>query len=204
MARVPTAREVIPGALVNIVLKADQPTGRTVQGAVGQLLTKGNHPRGIKVQLTDGRVGRVQSMVGAPAASSAHSQAESITEMAAQMVAQSGARHGGRVGEGDTSNWGGRSGRFQDIRTMRGSVGLPPPTPTIGLDAYIKPAKKRGKAKSAAAGTAGTATADEASPAAERAGQAGSEMEESTCPVCGDFRGDAAALTHHVQSHFDD
>lgn len=60
---VPTTREVIPGALVNIVLKADQPTGRTVTGPVQELLTRGNHPRGIKVRLADGRVGRVQSLV---------------------------------------------------------------------------------------------------------------------------------------------
>jgi hypothetical protein len=33
-----------------------------VQGVVQDLLTRGNHPRGIKVRLTDGRVGRVQRM----------------------------------------------------------------------------------------------------------------------------------------------
>lgn len=62
MPRMPTTKDVIPGASVNIVLKADQPTGRTVAGVVANLLTRGNHPRGIKVRLTDGRVGRVQSM----------------------------------------------------------------------------------------------------------------------------------------------
>ncbi|PKY06577.1 hypothetical protein P168DRAFT_316577 [Aspergillus campestris IBT 28561] len=62
MPRVPTTKEVVPGAPVNIVLKADQPTGRTVSGTIAAVLTRGNHPRGIKVRLTDGRVGRVQSM----------------------------------------------------------------------------------------------------------------------------------------------
>lgn len=62
MPRLPTTKDVIPGASVNIVLKADQRTGRTVAGTVANLLTRGNHPRGIKVRLTDGRVGRVQSM----------------------------------------------------------------------------------------------------------------------------------------------
>ncbi|KAE8375038.1 hypothetical protein BDV26DRAFT_268683 [Aspergillus bertholletiae] len=62
MPRVPTTREVVPGAPVNIILKADQPTGRTVSGTIADVLTRGNHPRGIKVRLTDGRVGRVQSM----------------------------------------------------------------------------------------------------------------------------------------------
>ncbi|KYG46897.1 hypothetical protein M433DRAFT_133468 [Acidomyces richmondensis BFW] len=55
--------EVIPGATVSIVLKADQLTGRQVQGEVQDVLTRGNHPRGIKVRLKDGRVGRVQKIV---------------------------------------------------------------------------------------------------------------------------------------------
>jgi uncharacterized repeat protein (TIGR03833 family) len=59
---VPTIQQVTPGAAVSIVLKQDQPTGREVQGTVQDLLTRGNHPRGIKVRLTDGRVGRVQRM----------------------------------------------------------------------------------------------------------------------------------------------
>ena len=59
---VPTIQQVVPGAPVSIVLKQDQPTGREVQGVVQDLLTRGNHPRGIKVRLTDGRVGRVQRM----------------------------------------------------------------------------------------------------------------------------------------------
>lgn len=48
---------------MSIVLKVDQATGREVQGTVRDLLTRGNHPRGIKVRLQDGRVGRVQRMV---------------------------------------------------------------------------------------------------------------------------------------------
>lgn len=63
-ANVPTLQQVTPGASVSIVLKQDQPTGREVQGVVQDLLTRGNHPRGIKVRLTDGRVGRVQRMAG--------------------------------------------------------------------------------------------------------------------------------------------
>ncbi|KIV77920.1 hypothetical protein PV11_09692 [Exophiala sideris] len=55
--------QVKPGLGVSIVLKADQRTGRQVQGTVSQLLTRGNHPRGIKVKLTDGRVGRVQQLL---------------------------------------------------------------------------------------------------------------------------------------------
>ncbi|PVH81847.1 hypothetical protein DL98DRAFT_416096 [Cadophora sp. DSE1049] len=62
---VPTIQQVIPGSSVSIVLKIDQPTGRQVQGTVAELLTRGNHPRGIKVRLQDGRVGRVQRMASA-------------------------------------------------------------------------------------------------------------------------------------------
>lgn len=58
----PTIQQVTPGANVAIVLKADQSTGREVHGVVQDLLTRGNHPRGIKVRLQDGRVGRVQRM----------------------------------------------------------------------------------------------------------------------------------------------
>jgi uncharacterized repeat protein (TIGR03833 family) len=59
---VPGIQQVTRGAAVSIVLKEDQPTGREVQGVVQDLLTRGNHPRGIKVRLNDGRVGRVQRM----------------------------------------------------------------------------------------------------------------------------------------------
>lgn len=60
-------RQVVPGSSVSIVLKADQRTGREVQGIVQDLLTRGDHPRGIKVRLQDGRVGRVQRMTGSNA-----------------------------------------------------------------------------------------------------------------------------------------
>ena len=59
---VPTIQQVIPGASVYIILKEDQPTGRETQGTVQDLLTRGNHPRGIKVRLRGGLVGRVQRM----------------------------------------------------------------------------------------------------------------------------------------------
>ena len=64
-ADMPTTRQVVPGSAVSIVLKAEQSTGREVQGFVKDLLTRGDHPRGIKVRLQDGRIGRVQRMIGA-------------------------------------------------------------------------------------------------------------------------------------------
>lgn len=65
---VPTPQQVVPGASVFIVLKEDQPTGKETFGAVAELLTRGAHPRGIKVRLQSGLVGRVQRMGGGDAA----------------------------------------------------------------------------------------------------------------------------------------
>jgi len=49
------------GAEVDIVLKKDQPTGKLTRGKVADILTSDNfHPRGVKVRLEDGQVGRVQ------------------------------------------------------------------------------------------------------------------------------------------------
>ena len=60
---VPRKQLVVPDAAVSIVLKEDQATGRQVQGNVKDVLTRGDHPRGIKVRLSDGRIGRVQRMI---------------------------------------------------------------------------------------------------------------------------------------------
>lgn len=47
-----------------VVLKKDQPTGRLTEGYVKDILTNSSyHPRGIKVRLTDGQVGRVQKIL---------------------------------------------------------------------------------------------------------------------------------------------
>ncbi|MFC0186846.1 YwbE family protein [Fictibacillus aquaticus] len=49
-----------PGLPVNVILKADQRTGKKTKGVVKNILTKSpNHPHGIKVRLEDGQVGRV-------------------------------------------------------------------------------------------------------------------------------------------------
>ncbi|RHY30858.1 hypothetical protein DYB32_003969 [Aphanomyces invadans] len=52
---------IVPGLSVAIVQKHDQPTGRLTYGVVAETLTgSAVHPRGIKVRLMDGTVGRVQ------------------------------------------------------------------------------------------------------------------------------------------------
>ena len=54
-----------PGMKVAIVLKQDQRTGKRTVGVVKDLLTNSSfHPRGIKVRLTDGKVGRVLEILG--------------------------------------------------------------------------------------------------------------------------------------------
>ncbi|HOK52881.1 MAG TPA: YwbE family protein [Armatimonadota bacterium] len=61
---VPDRNEIQPGQRVKIVEKQNQPTGQQTEGVVLRILTKSPaHPHGIKVMLTDGRVGRVQSIV---------------------------------------------------------------------------------------------------------------------------------------------
>lgn len=51
------------GAKVDIVLKADQRSGKLTNGTVQKILTKSSfHPHGIKVQLTDGQVGRIKKI----------------------------------------------------------------------------------------------------------------------------------------------
>lgn len=56
--------EIKPGLKVNIVLKADQKTGKLTQGIVKDLLTNSStHPHGIKVRLEDGQVGRVKEIL---------------------------------------------------------------------------------------------------------------------------------------------
>ncbi|MHB8072559.1 YwbE family protein [Desulfosporosinus fructosivorans] len=57
-------KEINAGVTVDIVLKADQRTGKLTRGVVKDILTNSQtHPRGIKVRLTDGQVGRVQAII---------------------------------------------------------------------------------------------------------------------------------------------
>ena len=52
------------GLEVLIVLKRDQRTGKLTRGKVKDILTRSSsHPRGIKVRLEDGRIGRVREIV---------------------------------------------------------------------------------------------------------------------------------------------
>lgn len=56
--------DIKPGSQVDIVLKRDQRSGRLTRGIVKDILTNSaRHPHGIKVRLTDGRVGRVKQVL---------------------------------------------------------------------------------------------------------------------------------------------
>ena len=57
-------KNIKPGLPVEIVEKQNQRSGQTTSGEVQTLLTSSQvHPRGIKVRLTTGQVGRVQRIV---------------------------------------------------------------------------------------------------------------------------------------------
>lgn len=83
---VPNSQQVVPGASVSIVLKQDQPTGKEVQGLVQDLLSRGDHPRGMKVRVQDGRIGRVQRMwTGSSSSSPPTAQAETVAQPCEQL-----------------------------------------------------------------------------------------------------------------------
>lgn len=53
-----------PGLVVDIIQKSDQRTGNLTRGTIQEILTNSSfHPRGIKVRLSDGRVGRVAAVI---------------------------------------------------------------------------------------------------------------------------------------------
>jgi uncharacterized repeat protein (TIGR03833 family) len=61
---IPKRNEIQPGMLVQVIEKHNQPSGKLSEGMVARILTSSpSHPHGIKVKLTDGRVGRVQTIL---------------------------------------------------------------------------------------------------------------------------------------------
>ena len=203
---VPTIQQVIPGSSVSIVLKIDQPTGRQVQGTVAELLTRGNHPRGIKVRLQDGRVGRVQRM-----ASEEEAKVGSEGLSGLGRNGEAGGGTGGQIGLDEKSEQmqsrmmgapiGGFTGRkYGDYRLEAPDE---PPANELSLDDYIvtKGSKKNRRGKSAQ---------KDAEPGVDNDGieepaETGSTSQSATmlCPVCEEFEGDEVAVAHHVSGHFD-
>ncbi len=63
MDAIPSRDKIIIGKTVQIVQKQDQRTGNLTEGAVKRILTSSNfHPHGIKVELDNGKIGRVQNI----------------------------------------------------------------------------------------------------------------------------------------------
>jgi len=63
LVAIPLREKITLGATVQIILKKNQRTGNLTEGIVKRILTSSNfHPYGIKVELNDGQIGRVQKI----------------------------------------------------------------------------------------------------------------------------------------------
>ncbi|MCH7967467.1 MAG: YwbE family protein [Thaumarchaeota archaeon] len=59
-----TRNKINIGISVQIIQKQDQYTGKLTTGIVKRILTSSNsHPYGIKVELENGKIGRVQNII---------------------------------------------------------------------------------------------------------------------------------------------
>ena len=59
----PSRNRISLGIMVEIVQKQDQRTGKLTEGKVKRILTSSPiHPHGIKVELDNGKIGRVQKI----------------------------------------------------------------------------------------------------------------------------------------------
>ncbi|GKS67395.1 hypothetical protein YTPLAS73_09420 [Nitrosarchaeum sp.] len=60
---IPSRDKIQIGIKVKIIQKQDQRTGNLTDGTVKRILTSGKfHPHGIKVELNNRKIGRVQSL----------------------------------------------------------------------------------------------------------------------------------------------
>ncbi|UNI25076.1 hypothetical protein JDV02_010781 [Purpureocillium takamizusanense] len=194
---VPTLRQVVPGASVHVVLKEDQPTGRETAGIVAELLTRGDHPRGIKVRLRGGQVGRVQRMADNTTTTAASSYSSSFP---------SWGRNGEEAGSSSNNNNNNRvaapplsAGRFThrytDVRRELDEFPEGPPARSL---ADFMPALLPDNEDAAAA------TGGERRRRVEEEDVSDAGLPPVVrCPVCEAFEGDETAVTHHVErEHF--
>ncbi|OTA56084.1 hypothetical protein K449DRAFT_438338 [Hypoxylon sp. EC38] len=192
---VPRTAQVIPGAIVNIVLKADQRTGKQVSGTVRDVLTRGDHHRGIKVRLTDGRIGRVQSM-----GSSSVSTTSSSDSGSAALAASSTPTADEQVEPINRTvpHPRGRRPRYRDTRLEEP---LAEPPQQADLSAYIVPARRKGKGRNGQQD--GSGRRENVSGSNDSNSAVDVTTATATCPVCGEFEGDETAVAHHVANHFE-
>ncbi|PSS14825.1 hypothetical protein M430DRAFT_20148 [Amorphotheca resinae ATCC 22711] len=176
---VPSTQQVVAGSFVSIVLKIDQPTGREVQGIVADVLTSGNHPRGIKVRLVDGRVGRVQRMVtedearaGSAGLSGLGRNGEVVNGQ--HIISRPAAPPGSRIAL-----------RYRDVREEKSQE--PPSNYSLGDFLPLGHPLRESPI-----------TTSSLLPEPLDV-----ESTSQVCPVCGEFEGDEVAVSHHVATHFD-
>jgi uncharacterized repeat protein (TIGR03833 family) len=63
LSDIPSRNKIKVGKRVQVVQKQDQRTGNLTEGVVKRILTSSNiHPHGIKVELDNGKIGRVQNI----------------------------------------------------------------------------------------------------------------------------------------------
>ena len=63
MNQIPSRDRISIGIIVKIVQKQDQQTGNLTEGKVKRILTSSQfHPHGIKVELENGKIGRIQKI----------------------------------------------------------------------------------------------------------------------------------------------
>ena len=127
---VPRISQLQSGTGVNIVLKGDQRSGKLTTGRIADILTKGDHPRGIKVCLTNGQIGRVQSLSSSlsPSALQSSSNDRGIASQpqnhqATNVLTES------------------RRGMVQDVR--QDGYDAPSNDQTSSLFDYVRPSKQR-------------------------------------------------------------
>jgi len=64
LVSLPSRGKIIIGMNVQIIQKQDQCAGNLTNGIVKRILTSStSHPYGIKVELLDGKIGRVQKII---------------------------------------------------------------------------------------------------------------------------------------------
>jgi len=64
LSSTPSKNKIRIGFLVQIIQKQDQSTGQLTEGLVKRILTSSDfHPHGIKVELENGKIGRVQNIL---------------------------------------------------------------------------------------------------------------------------------------------
>lgn len=153
-----------------------------MQGIVADVLTSGNHPRGIKVCLRDGRVGRVQRMVGEQ---EAHEASQGLSGLG---------RNGdiGYTGSVDAP-FAGRARTYARSR-CRGVHEQEQDLPSSGysLGAFLPEDTTQASIQNISGPTDHPATALDFGSATR------------ICPVCEAFEGDEMAVAHHVNEHFGD